>query len=264
MLSCQVFTRLHERCRIKPLNTDDKNNEESKDEEIQSSNEDLNDLERKSDRNMSIDGASCRSPFPTEHDGNHKKTNMEVIAMVNLENEENGQENISEKNIGEKHIDCEPEPNLERESKQCVIEDDTMGNDKKSNDYPEGCSNEQSNTDDVSSDNKEHDTEKPDNPSDIMFHADTNKDNKEYINMDDHERGINKQNIEYNKDEEHTNSIESSKSGDLKISSSRCGSASSLGGHSQKNELRSNDDLKINPVRSSSVSSNENNLEQHC
>jgi hypothetical protein len=50
MLSCQVFTRLHERCRIKPLNTDDKNNEESKDEEIQSNNEDLNDLERKSDR----------------------------------------------------------------------------------------------------------------------------------------------------------------------------------------------------------------------
>jgi hypothetical protein len=84
---------------------------------------------------------------------------MEVIAMVNLENEENGQENISEKNIGDKHIDCEPEPNLERESKQCVIEDDTLGNDKKSNDYPEGCSNERSNTDDISSDNKEHDTE---------------------------------------------------------------------------------------------------------
>ncbi|CAC5384928.1 unnamed protein product [Mytilus coruscus] len=109
MLSCQVFTRLHEKVRIKPMmveSQDDQNLDDTKSNKVE-----LNDLDS-TENERNIDGTSCKSTSTVEQEEDHKRTNAGIVAIVNLETKDNMEDYMSDKDIHDKEFEYKSEPQL--------------------------------------------------------------------------------------------------------------------------------------------------------
>lgn len=109
MLSCQVFTRLHEKVRVRPMMGEDPNEHNLADSKAKQ--EELNDLDS-TENERNIDGASCNSTSTIEQEEGHNRTNAGIVAMVNLETKDNMEDSMSEKDINNKEFEFKSEPQL--------------------------------------------------------------------------------------------------------------------------------------------------------
>lgn len=109
MLSCQVFTRLHEKVRVRPMMGEDPDDHNLAD--TKSNQEELNDLDS-TENERNIDGASCSSTSTIEQEKDHDRTNAGIFAMVNLETNDNMEDSMSEKDINNKEFEFKSEPQL--------------------------------------------------------------------------------------------------------------------------------------------------------
>ncbi|XP_063437491.1 CD82 antigen-like [Mytilus trossulus] len=109
MLSCQVFTRLHEKVRVRPMMGEDPN--ELNLAGSKSKQEELNDLDL-TENERNIDGASCNSTSTIEQEEGHNRKNAGIVAVVNLESNDNLEDSMSEKDINDKEFEFKSEPQL--------------------------------------------------------------------------------------------------------------------------------------------------------
>ncbi|XP_071122585.1 tetraspanin-8-like [Mytilus edulis] len=128
MLSCQVFTRLHEKVRVRPMMGEDPDDHNLAD--TKSNQEELNDLDS-TENERNIDGASCSSTSTIEQEKDHDRTNAGIFAMVNLETNDNMEDSMSEKDINNKEFEFKSEPQLNADDleKSLLLNEKSSDND---------------------------------------------------------------------------------------------------------------------------------------